>query len=265
MAEFQPLSGLVGRLETSLDSAETTDPGEIDKDGFLELLITQMQNQDPLDPMDNTEYASSLAQFTMVEQMENLNGLTEQGIEIDYLLAQSINNTMASNLVGQEVVSVGNTIQVSEDTVSQIMYKADDFLDNVEISIVDESGNEVYSETFASVEEGEHIFQWDGLDERDEAVDSGTYYATITQVDNDGIESELVAYQIGYVDAVRYEDNGAVLVVDGITIQFGDVVELREGLTDEEDEEEEEDPTSNSLDATAKLAESLYKAIGLAI
>lgn len=71
------------------DSSDTT-TSSLDKDAFLQLLVTQMQNQDPLEPTDNTQYMSQLAQFSQLEAMNNLNS--------------SYSNSQAMNLVGQYVI-----------------------------------------------------------------------------------------------------------------------------------------------------------------
>ena len=80
-----------GKLNISESSQETERKvgSELGKEEFLQLLVTQMKYQDPLEPTDNTEYVSQLAQFSELEQMQNLNSTTS--------------NTSAFTLVGKEV------------------------------------------------------------------------------------------------------------------------------------------------------------------
>ncbi len=95
-------SGAAAATSKAATKSNTTD--SLDKDAFLQLLVTQMQNQDPLSPSDNTEYMSQLAQFSSLEAMNNLNSNTT--------------NNQAMNLAGRYVImnttdSAGNTSQVS--------------------------------------------------------------------------------------------------------------------------------------------------------
>lgn len=226
MSDFQSINGLVGRLPTTFETE--TDPGEIDKNGFLQLLIAQMQNQDPLEPMENTEYAANLAQFSSLEQMTNVADLTEQGVNADILLAQSINNTLASNLIGTDVLAVGNTVNVTDGEVNSVMYESDTYSNQVEIVISDADGNTIRTITEDRVEAGEHVFTWDGLDDRGEEVSDGDYTVEVNSITSSGDSTALAVYVYGNVDAVRYEDSGAVLIVGNLTINFGDVIELRD-------------------------------------
>ena len=91
-------------LNKSDEASKKTGNGSLDKDAFLQLLVTQMQYQDPLNPSDNTEYMSQLAQFSSLEAMNNLN--------------TQASNAQAMNLVGQYVIinskdAAGNTTQIS--------------------------------------------------------------------------------------------------------------------------------------------------------
>ena len=85
---------------TSATSSSNTTVNEND---FLQLLIAQMQNQDPLNPMDGTQYVAELAQFSSLQELQDLNTNMTTSINANYTLTQSINNTLAGNLIGQQV------------------------------------------------------------------------------------------------------------------------------------------------------------------
>ena len=90
-------------------SASTAPSSQLDKDAFLKLLVTQMQNQDPLSPADSTQYVSQLAQFSSLEQMQNLN---------DNLVGMATlqqNNALLSQLT-QSSALIGKTVQWTDPT-----------------------------------------------------------------------------------------------------------------------------------------------------
>lgn len=81
------------------------------KNDFLKLLTTQLQNQDPSNPMKGKDFAAQLAQFSSVEQLTNISGQIEEQGKSDGALAQSINDSMATDLIGRTVKTSGNTLQ----------------------------------------------------------------------------------------------------------------------------------------------------------
>lgn len=82
--------GEIQQPSTSTAKKSTKAGGELGKDAFMQLLVTQMQYQDPLNPSDNTQYISQLATFSQLEQMQNL--------------AQTTTNSQAFSLVGKNVI-----------------------------------------------------------------------------------------------------------------------------------------------------------------
>ncbi|MGM0471504.1 MAG: flagellar hook capping FlgD N-terminal domain-containing protein [Bacillota bacterium] len=87
----QATNNLLNQDDTTADSSKN-----LGKDEFLELLVTQLKNQDPLDPMDNKEFISQTAQFTSLEQMKNMNTNLESALKMQDL-------TQTSSLIGKEV------------------------------------------------------------------------------------------------------------------------------------------------------------------
>ena len=83
---------------STISSSDTN--ADISKSEFLQLMITQLQYQDPLNPTDSVDYSAQLAQFSSLEQLTNLNDKLSQLVETNYYLTQSVYNTMTTNLIG---------------------------------------------------------------------------------------------------------------------------------------------------------------------
>ena len=128
---------------TNLDKAmkggsqqQITNSDELDRDAFLNLLVTQMQNQDPLDPTDDKEFVAQMAQFSSLEQMQNLNDTFEQEIGNLSKGTESIENHLekiTENMSGsqeklvQKLQYVNDSLQNLTNKVSQIKNSNDDF------------------------------------------------------------------------------------------------------------------------------------------
>jgi flagellar basal-body rod modification protein FlgD len=93
--------GTIQNTSTSTTKTSTKAGGELGKDAFMQLLVTQMQYQDPLNPSDNTQYISQLATFSQLEQMQNI--------------AQTTTNSQAFNLVGKNVIVKANSTSNSSN------------------------------------------------------------------------------------------------------------------------------------------------------
>ncbi len=112
-------------MQASTAASSTNDA--LDKDAFLQLLVTQMQYQDPLDPQDNSEYVAQLAQFSALEQMTNVYSSIEE-------VSQLVSNIDTSVLVGQLSSMIGKEIAWTSTTVQT---------DSSGNAVVDANGNAV--------------------------------------------------------------------------------------------------------------------------
>lgn len=113
------------------------------KDDFLKMLIAQLKNQDPLNPLEGTEFAAQLAEFSSLEQLSNLNSYTKQSIDSNYLLTQSINNTLVATLIGKEVKIESAEINVNGQEKITLGYELATPASSVTIKIMDENGRVV--------------------------------------------------------------------------------------------------------------------------
>ncbi len=199
----------VSTVGNSTSTTATINGTQSEQDQFLQLLVTQLQNQDPLNPMDNAEFTSQLSQFAMLEELVDMNASMEQNM----VYTQSLNNTMLLGLVGKEAVVEGDNVFVTDgDTSSSQIQVTASGIATVEVR--NESGTVIRTYT-AEVEPGWSDLNWDGLNSTGDAVEDGTYTVSVSVEDRAGNPLESITYMSGVVDSIRFENNMALLSIAG--------------------------------------------------
>ncbi len=193
---------------------------------FLQLLVTQLKNQDPLSPLQSQEFAAQLAQFSSLERLMDIDTSLQQGMDADMMLAQTINNTMATNFIGKEVVAYGDSFPLLTDQSAPLSFELAGDVKEATIEIYDANDNLVRTIKVSELEKGRHTIDWDGKDEAGNALKGGTYHFKINAVDDQDNPVNAQTFTRGIVSAVKYEQGQPVLVVDGKEIYFGDVVQI---------------------------------------
>lgn len=196
----------------SNDKEKSEKNDALGQDAFLTMLVAQLQNQDPLNPMDGTDFSAQLAQFSQLEQLMNLN---------DSMTAFA--NSFTENSEGDAVSYIGKQItgnvdvmNVDEGTVSGGFYNLSQPAD-VMINITDANGNTVKTLYPGQMSAGSHLIKWDGTDNNRDAVEDGTYKYTVMANSGRGFE-EIPATITGEVDGVAYNNGTSYLVVQGILV-----------------------------------------------
>lgn len=154
-------------------SASLTGASEkaLGKDAFLQLLVTQMQNQNPLDPQDNSEFVAQLAQFSSLEGISSLN---ESVTSISSALGSS-RALQASSLVGRSVVVQNNQAVVDTSKSLNGSVVLPQSVSGATVSVSDASGKVIKTLELGPQSAGNASFIWDGTNASGEKVDPGTY------------------------------------------------------------------------------------------
>ncbi|MEW6707427.1 MAG: flagellar hook capping FlgD N-terminal domain-containing protein [Pseudomonadota bacterium] len=150
-----------GSAYGNLGSSGASDAGSADR--FLKLLVTQMQNQDPLNPMDNAQVTSQMAQINTVNGIEKLN-TTVAGMNKQFVQLQAL---QAASLVGRDVWIEGNKLQVGVDGKGEAAFNLGSAADQVKVEILNGAGAVVDTIDLGAETSGRHGFTWDnpkGLD-----------------------------------------------------------------------------------------------------
>jgi len=199
---------------------------DMGKTEFLNLLVAQLQNQDPFQPMDGNDFAAQLAQFSSLEQLTDINTNLQNGTNIDLMLTQAVNNTLAANFIGKEITSLGDTVSLTSGEQTSMNFLLNDYAEKVTVTIYDEAGNVVRTMEARGISSGKQSLEWDGLDDNGQELPEGNYRFSVEAENANGDQVSVQTLIKGTASSVRYVDGRAVLIVNGKEISLSDVLEI---------------------------------------
>lgn len=158
-------------LNSTMPAADTEASSSLDQDDFLQILIAQLEQQDPTEPTDNAQMVDQLTSYAQLEQLTNISSAMET------LIAgmASLGTTQAASYIGLNVEAGGYTVAKKGEDISPMTYTLASDADTVTAYIYDENGDIVDTVFLGSAEAGSHEFQWDGLDSDGDELPDGTY------------------------------------------------------------------------------------------
>ncbi|MDX9856343.1 MAG: flagellar hook capping FlgD N-terminal domain-containing protein [candidate division Zixibacteria bacterium] len=208
------------------------------KDDFLSLLVTKLQYQDPLEPMADEDFIAQLAQFSSLEQMNNISEGIAQANEWDFLQMQSLNNALATNLLGRDVQTDLDGVYFDGENDAKMNFTNDRYATEIEFLIRNDAGDVIRRITVENVAEGPQTVSWDGKDNQGNRVPAGYYEVEASGMDADGVSYTPPVKLIARVDSITYRDGAAYLNAGGMEISLGDIVSVGEAgaLAGDEDD-----------------------------
>jgi flagellar basal-body rod modification protein FlgD len=195
---------------------------EMDKDAFLQLLVAQMKNQNPAEPMDNNEFVNQSAAFSSLEQLINLSEKLDSLNKLVENLSSNNQLLTASNFIGKEVKYLGNYTNFNGKD-AEITFQLDNKPAKVDITIIDGSGQSIAKLTTSEAVSGKNKVIWDGKDFNGQKVPEGTYAFQVDAYDENSAPMPVSTYSEGLVAGVvndagelKFNVNGNMITMDQI-------------------------------------------------
>ena len=216
---------LISNIGTPLTGTKTdaTKNTELGKEDFLQLLTVQLKFQDPLNPMQDTDFIAQMAQFSSLEQLQNMNKSLDQNLGSDDQLNAAFQSNLITSLVGKTVEVPTVEVEYDGNRATTLSYKTGDAARSARMQILD-GRNQLVREFKLEVSAGgsnHGSVEWNGRSRFDSEVPAGAYRVLVLAEDASGQPVKADALKGVRVDAVRYDGQSAVLWAGGreLTIQ----------------------------------------------
>lgn len=180
------------------------------KDAFLQLLVTQLKNQNPLSPQDNGAFVAQLAQFSSLEGINTLND-SVNAISSNFSSSQAL---QASSLVGRSIITQTDKAMVdtSKSMTGSVAVTA--ATGNVSVKITDKDGNVVRTIDMGAQSAGDTSFIWDGKNDEGEVAPAGTYTFAASTKNDKGDSVALLTSLPATVTSVTLSKTGGEMLLN---------------------------------------------------
>ena len=210
----------LGTVSTATQTSSSQGRNVLGKDDFLNLLVAQLKNQDPLKPIDSTEFTAQLAQFSSLESLSNINDTLNEL----KLYQTSTNNSMAVELLGRSVTASGNSVEIIKGVPENIVFQLAGNASAVSVNLIDAAGRLVKKIDAGALTAGEQTVRWDGTDNKGNALADGAYTFAVEAADPTGQSVNVVPYIRGNVTDIVYREGTAYLKVGSREVPLGKVI-----------------------------------------
>jgi flagellar basal-body rod modification protein FlgD len=192
------------------------------REQFLQLLVSQLKNQDPLNPLSGTEWVAQLAQFSTVEQLLLLRGDIAANRDRDAKAAVLAQSTYAASLIGREVVVEGNRLSVSDGASGKVTIRVDGEGGPATVTLRDAAGRVVATRDVV-LRGGLQTLNLDG-------VPAGEYSYSVALKKSDGSATRISTYSTAAVTGFSIQDGSVWLQLGGMSVPLSSVIEVRTTL-----------------------------------
>lgn len=212
------------KVYTANEAARVAPQKTMGQEDFLKLLTTQMQNQDPTNPVDNTKMIADMAQFSSLEAMKQLNDTVSSMSQI-FKVNQAV---QASVLVGKDVVVPGSKVNLISGSAPVALVNIEESLTDVKAQIRNASGELVREYSWESLPVGQGDLKWDGKDASGNALAQGVYTLTAWGTNSEGARATVGTLVAQKVVSVDVGSSGASLnLADGSSAGLDEIQQIR--------------------------------------
>jgi len=227
--ETTPVKPAATTPETPATPPSTFGDPSLGKDEFLNLLVAQLRNQDPLNPQEGHDFVAQLAQFSSVEQLSNISSTLDahsaqlaalsegmsasaaQQAELAGTLQSGMNLSTASALIGQTVEVASNEIAWNGSDPAAFGFELAGHAADATVTVRDADGNVVRTIELGERGTGRHSVTWDGLGDDGAPLPEGDYTFEVDAQNTDGGDVASTSYVRGTVDRITIESGGVLL------------------------------------------------------
>ena len=216
------LSSTAASTASSTASSSSTTSG-LGMDAFLQLLVTQLQYQDPLSPMDDKEFVAELAQFSSLEQLTEIN----TGIDKLSSIGQEQQLLGAVNFIGKTIEATGTAVSLSEGEATAVTFSLPEDAATCLVNVLDSAGSIVRTVDLGATTAGDVEFAWDGKDYDGNVQDDGQYQVSVTATNADGEVMTVGATMSGTVVGITQSNGTYYLDIgNGRNVAFTDITNV---------------------------------------
>lgn len=191
-------------------SKAATGNQSLGKDAFLQLLVTQLKNQNPLSPQDNGAFVAQLAQFSSLEGINTLND-SVNNISSNFSSSQAL---QASSLVGRSIIIQTDKAMVDTSKSMNGSVEVPSAVGNVSVKITDKDGNVVRTVDMGAQSAGSQSFIWDGKNDKGEVAPAGTYTFNASTKNDKGDSVSLATSLPATVTSVTLSKTGGEMLLN---------------------------------------------------
>jgi len=210
----------IGLLNASQNTLKSASSLAQNFENFLTLLTTQLQNQDPLSPLDSTQFTTQLVQFASVEQQIGQNARLDEIVKI-----QGGSQAVSAVSFLDNIVEAFGTTGILKDGTASYTYTLPSGAQNVTITIKNESG-QVIRTLEGETEAGKHTLNWDGKDDQGVVQADGKYTIAVTAKGENDVAIAVSTGVVGKVTGVTVADGQLVLDLGGVTVKVTDILSV---------------------------------------
>lgn len=224
------IGSFLNKMTTGNETGEPTttkvkNNDEITKEDFMNLLVAELQNQNPLEPMDNKEFGSHLAQFSQLEQMEEMNRHLSKMNNSN----EPVTKMFSASLIGKSITTESVDIKHEKGKIEELSFNLPDKAANVEIKVYDDTKNLVKTIDAGSREAGLTYVKWNGKAKDGRYLPDGKYTFEVSAANEHGSKIKVERGVSGKVVSVDYSGNDVSLVLEsGNKIKMSEIKHIGE-------------------------------------